>query len=127
MRAALEDLARIAGHALDGLVGEDWGRRYGRPVRLGKNPTRPMTRINTTGEDARRLLEHLDRNHPSLLRRPRVEILRQILMQNYYWDPAGRLRWRNEDDESGLPPSAHRIVSPYDPTARYARRGQVTR
>ena len=24
---------------------DDWGRRYGRPVRLGKNPTRPKTRI----------------------------------------------------------------------------------
>ena len=30
---------------------EDLGRRYGRPVRLGKNPTRPKTRILTTGTD----------------------------------------------------------------------------
>ncbi|GAB7183556.1 hypothetical protein ATKI12_3387 [Kitasatospora sp. Ki12] len=127
VRAALEELARTAGHALDGLVGEDWGRRYGRPVRLGKNPTRPKTRINTTGEDARHLLEHLHRNHPSLLAGPQVQALRQILVQNYHWDPAGRLRWRDDDDGSGLPPSARRIVSPYDPTARYARRGQVTR
>ncbi|MGW7585917.1 IS1182 family transposase [Kitasatospora sp. NPDC054768] len=127
VRAALEELARTTGHALDSLVGEDWGRRYGRPVRLGKNPTRPKTRINTTGDDARRLLEHLGHNHPSLLGRPQVQVLRQILVQNYYWDPAGRLRWRDENDGSGLPPSANRIVSPYDPTARYARRGQVTR
>ncbi|MEW1913734.1 transposase [Kitasatospora sp. NPDC085895] len=48
-------------------------------------------------------------------------------MQNYHWDPSGRLRWRDDDNGSGLPPSANRIVSPYDPTARYARRGQVTR
>ncbi|MFE4480291.1 MULTISPECIES: transposase [Streptomycetaceae] len=129
VRAALEDLARTADHTLDGLVEEDWGRRYGRPVRLGKNPTRPKTRIATTGEDARRLLEHLSRHHPGLLGRPQVQVLRQVLVQNYYWDPAGRLRWRDDADADGpgLPPSADRIVSPYDPTARYARRGQVTR
>src|SRR5216683_2566550 len=36
VRAALEELARTAGHTLEGLVDDDWGRRYGRPVRLGK-------------------------------------------------------------------------------------------
>ncbi|WTW51046.1 hypothetical protein OHA19_01700 [Streptomyces sp. NBC_00012] len=44
-RAVLEEVARTASHLLTGLVDEDWGRRYGRPVRLGKNPTRPKTRI----------------------------------------------------------------------------------
>jgi len=127
VRAALEELARTAGHALTGLLDEEWGRRYGRPVRLGKNPTRPKTRINTAGADARRLLEHLAGNHPGLLDGLQVQALRQILVQNYYWDSAGRLCWRDDDDDSGLPPSALRIVSPYDPTARYARRGQVTR
>ncbi|WP_233533954.1 transposase [Kitasatospora sp. SolWspMP-SS2h] len=39
-------------------------------MRLGKNPTRPKIRINTTGEDARRPLEHLSRDHLSLLGRP---------------------------------------------------------
>jgi len=56
-----------------------------------------------------------------------VEALRQVIVQNYYWDSAGRLRWRDDDGGSGLPPSAARIVSPYDLAARYARRGQVTR
>jgi hypothetical protein len=46
VRAALEEVSRTAGHLLIGLVDEDWGRRYGRPVRLGKNPTRPKTRID---------------------------------------------------------------------------------
>src|SRR5436190_10206599 len=31
------------------------------------------------------------------------------------------------DEEGGRPPSSRAIVSPYDPTARYARRGQTTR
>ncbi|MEE1757953.1 transposase [Streptomyces sp. SP18BB07] len=40
VRAALEEVAGISPHLLDDLVDEDWGRRYGRPVRLGKNPTK---------------------------------------------------------------------------------------
>jgi hypothetical protein len=127
VRAALEEVARTAGDALQGLVDDDWGRRYGRPVRLGKNPTRPKTRMNEAGADARRLLEHLAADFPGLLRGPRVEALRQVVAQNYYWDPAGRLRWRDDEGGAGLPPSASRIVSPYDLAARYARRGQVTR
>jgi transposase len=127
VRAALEELARVADHALHGLVEEDWGRRYGRPVRLGKNPTRPKTRINATGADAHQLLEHLSRNHPGLLDVFQVQALRQVLVQNYHRDTTGRLRWREDEEGSGLPPSAHLIVSPYDPTVRYARRGQVTR
>jgi hypothetical protein len=56
-----------------------------------------------------------------------VEALRQILVQNYCWDPAGRLRWRDDEAGADLPPSAARIISPCDLAARYARRGQVTR
>ena len=33
----------------------------------------------------------------------------------------------DDEGDAGLPPSAARIVSPYDPAARYSRRGQVTR
>ena len=127
VRAALEELARTAGHTLDGLVDDEWGRRYGRPVRLGKSPTRPKTRINEAGADACQLIGHLAASYPDLLGGPQVETLRQILVQNYYRDAAGRLRWRDDDSDSGLPPSASRIVSPYDLAARYARRGQVTR
>lgn len=48
------------------------------------------------------------------------------MVQNYYRDGAGRLRWRTAED-GGLPHSAVAILSPYDPTARYARRGHATR
>ncbi|MFI9163192.1 hypothetical protein [Kitasatospora aureofaciens] len=64
VRAVLEEVARTASHLLTGLVDEEWGRRYGRPVRLGKNPTRPKTRALAAGEDACRLLEHLHRHGP---------------------------------------------------------------
>ena len=125
VRAALEELARTAGHALAGLVDDDWGRRYGRPpawARTRPGP-RPGCRPGRTAGCCRQLAARC----PGLLRGPRVEALRQILVQNYHWDPAGRLRWRDDEGNAGLPPSAARIVSPYDPAARYSRRGQVTR
>ncbi|MFF3325572.1 hypothetical protein [Streptomyces sp. NPDC002889] len=124
--AALEEIAGTAPHLLAGLVGDEWGRRYGRPVRLGKNPTRPKSRINTTGDDALRLLEHLRGHGAGRAFGPRVQALRQIMVQNHYRDAAGRLRWRTDDD-GGLPPWSRAIVSPYDTSARYARRGQTTR
>jgi hypothetical protein len=80
VRAALEELARTADHALEGLVDGDWGRRYGRPARLGNNPARPKTRMNEAGADAGRLIEHLSARHPDLLLGPRVEALRQSLV-----------------------------------------------
>ncbi|MFF1417721.1 transposase [Streptomyces sp. NPDC058280] len=126
VRAALEEVAGTAGHLLDGLVDEEWGRRYGRPVRLGKNPTRPKTRILATGDDALRLLEHLYRHGESRASGPRVQALRQIMVQNYYRDAAGRLLWRTDEDGGpGLPPSSRAIVSPYDTSAQYARHGHI--
>ncbi|MFJ9847636.1 IS1182 family transposase [Kitasatospora sp. NPDC101155] len=126
VRAALEEVARTAGHLLVDLVDEDWGRRCGRPVRRGKNPTRPKTRILAAGDDAHRLLEHLHQHGPGYRPGPQIEALRQIVVQNYYRDTAGRLRWRTADD-GGLPPSSSAIVSPYDTTARYVRHGHIIR
>jgi transposase len=110
IRAALEEIASAA----SGLVDEQWGRRYGCPVRLGNNPTRPKTRITNAGDDAVQLLEHLRAYGTSPASDPRVQTLRQILVQNYYRDAAGRLRWRT-DDEGGLPPSSRAIVLPTIP------------
>ncbi|MFF2926891.1 transposase [Streptomyces celluloflavus] len=105
VRAALEEVARTASHLLTGLADEGWGCRYGRPVRLGKNPTRPKTRILAAGDDACRLLECLRRHGPGYRPGPQAEALQQIGVQNYHRDAAGRLRWRTADD-GGLPPSS---------------------
>ncbi|WP_369394594.1 transposase [Streptomyces sp. CG1] len=127
VRAALEEVADTCSHLLDELVDEDWGRRYGRPVRLGKNPTKPMTRILAAGNDAVRLLEHLYQHGTDRAFGPRVQALRQIMVQNYHRDAAGRLRWRTAEKEGGpgLPPSSAAVVSPYDTSARYARHGHI--
>jgi len=126
VRAALEEVARTASHLLIGLVDEEWGRRYGRPVRLGKNPTRPKTRILAAGDDAHQLLEHLHRHGPGYRPGPQAEAPRRIVLQNHYRDAAGRLRRRSADD-GGLPPSSSALVLPYDTTARYVRHGHIIR
>ncbi|MCX4870700.1 hypothetical protein OIC43_45840 (plasmid) [Streptomyces sp. NBC_00825] len=95
IRAGLEVVARTASHLLTGLVDEDWERRYGRPACLGKNYTRPKTRILTAGDDACRLLERRHRHGPGSRPGPQAEALRRI------------------------------VVSPYDTTARYARHGHI--
>ncbi|MFG2822260.1 hypothetical protein ACGFX4_22865 [Kitasatospora sp. NPDC048365] len=87
VRAALEEAARTASHLLSGLVDEEWGRRYGRPVRLGKNPTRPKTGILAVSEDACRLLEHLHQHGAGYRTGPQAEALRRIIVQNYCRKP----------------------------------------
>ncbi|MFF3729151.1 transposase [Streptomyces sp. NPDC002476] len=118
VRAALEEVAGTSPHLLDELVDEDWGLRYGRPVRLGKNPTKPKTRILATGNDAVRLLEHLYRHGTDHAAGPRVQALRQIVVQNYHRDAAGHLRWRTaeKEDGPGLPPDEE-TPAPRRPTA----------
>lgn len=83
--------------------------------------------ILATGDDAVRLLEHLYRHGGERASGPRVQALRQIMVQNYHRDAAGRLRWRTAESEDGpgLPPSSRAIVSPYDTSARYARHGHI--
>nr|WP_317453828.1 IS1182 family transposase [Streptomyces sp. CBMA152] len=124
IRAALEEIARLAPEELIALVIVEWGQRYGRAARLGKNPTRPKTRINYLGEDADLLLRHVASLPRGLREGPRVQVLRQIFLQNYFLDGQGRIRWRMPTD-AGLPPTATAIVSPYDVIARYARRGDT--
>ncbi|MFI9588618.1 IS1182 family transposase [Streptomyces sp. NPDC052236] len=124
MRAALEELARRAPQELVGLVTEDWGKRYGRSARLGKNPSKPKTRIKDTGEDVRLLLRYVHRYLPALRHGEQVQALRQIFVQNYCLDAQDRPKWR-EPEDAGLPPSAVAIVSPYDVSARYARCGET--
>ncbi|MFB8773981.1 transposase [Streptomyces broussonetiae] len=41
VRAALEEVAGISPHLLDGLVDEGWGLRYGRPFAWGRTPPSP--------------------------------------------------------------------------------------
>jgi hypothetical protein len=88
IRAALEELAPDAPHLLDGLVDEEWAKRYGRPVRLVSQPSRPATRLKQAGLDAFALLQSVG---PEMTSRARphtrqAETLRQIFLQNFLLD-----------------------------------------
>jgi hypothetical protein len=56
VRAALEECARTAPEILGGLVDEDWALRYGRQVRLVRQPSHPATWLKQAGADAADLL-----------------------------------------------------------------------
>jgi transposase len=120
VRAALEETAVHAPEVLDGLVDQNWAARYGRPVRLPAQPSRPVGRLGEAGRDARLLLERLTAAGPL---RARANALRRILVQNFLVDPAGRMRPRRPAD--GVPKAARRLASPYDTEARRAIRGNT--
>ncbi|MFD0480122.1 hypothetical protein ACFQ0B_77280 [Nonomuraea thailandensis] len=50
MRAALEELARAAAHTLNGLVNEDWGRRYGGRSAWARTPPGPKQGSTPPGQ-----------------------------------------------------------------------------
>lgn len=119
VRAALEEASRDTPDVLDDLVDADWATRYGRPVRLPAQPSHPVTRLKQAGADAPQLLQSL----PPHRRGPRAGALRQIMVQNFLVDARGALRPRTEKD--GRPKGVVRIISPYDPDARQAVRGNT--
>jgi len=55
-RAALEELAREDPGMPGELTGRNWATRYGRPVRLGGQPSRPAARLEQAGQDTYLLL-----------------------------------------------------------------------
>jgi hypothetical protein len=119
VRAALEEASRDTPDVPGDLVDAGWATRYGRPVRLPAQPSHPVTRLKQAGTDACRLLQNL----PPHRHGPRAEALRQIMVQNFLVDARGILRPRTEKD--GRPTGAARIISPYDPDARRAIRGNT--
>ncbi|MET8138022.1 IS1182 family transposase [Streptomyces sp. NPDC005251] len=130
LRAALEDLAEADEGWLVPLLEPEWGKRYGRRVEIGKIPGgKPAVAAlaETIGRDGQRILTALwAQGAPVRLRLlPQVEILRQVWVHQYYWDPRGRLRWR---EGTALPPASLRFDSPYDTDAHYCvKRGTAWR
>jgi len=127
MRFALNSLAIVAGDWLLAHVEEDWVYRYGHRIeeaRLPNSRTERQALAETIGRDGAALLRDLfDPAAPPLLREiPAIELLRQIWVQNYYYED-GQLRWRSNED---IPPPARSISSPYDHEARYSKKRSTT-
>jgi transposase len=130
LRAALNELATVAPDWLRGAVPEAWSKRYARRIEDGRLPRTAAERqayARTVGADGFALLDLLDRpgTPAGLGRLPKVAVLRQVWARHFGRDgtpPAGGggARLRPEDE---LPPAAARVESPYDPEARYRRKG----
>jgi transposase len=123
MRFALNSLSIIADDWVLHHSDADWIFRYGHRIeetRFPKVATERIALAEEIGRDGSILLADIfDSHSPAFLREiPAVQILRQIWVQNYYWDE-GVLRWRESTD---IPPQKQFINSPYDPEARFRKK-----
>ncbi|MGW1617460.1 IS1182 family transposase [Streptomyces sp. NPDC002285] len=127
VRAALEEIAEADPDWLVPLIEPGWAKRYGRKVEIGKVPggkAAVRERAEEFGRDGHKLLAAAwTASAPPRLRMlPQVEILRQVWVHQYYWDPDGNLRWR---EGTALPPASLRFDSPYDTDAHYCVKRDV--
>lgn len=128
LRAALNQLADVAPDWLLEQVSDDWFELYGPRFENYRLPSQKKERRELAlriGQDGSDLLKAIDsQSAPIWLRDlPRVQILRQVWIQNYYND-GQQLHWRTKN-EYGMPPSQSLICSPYDPQARYRCKAQT--
>ncbi|WP_370461512.1 transposase [Micromonospora sp. Llam0] len=129
LRAALEALAAAAPHWLTSVIDDSWTGVYGTRVdnlRLPESQTRRDELTVRYGIDGYHLLDAA--HHPDapewLAQIPATQTLRLIWIQQFYRDTdgAGQEARRREHapDGDGVPPGRDRLISPYDPDARYS-------
>jgi len=129
VRAALEALAAAHPDWLaQRICVPDWTGRYGTPMTAWRPPVSQAKQDELAIAYARggyALLEAVyDQSSPAWLRElPAVDVLRQVLVQNYTRAITGGKevikRREKEPDGDGLPPGHTRIASPYDLDARW--------
>lgn len=130
VRAALEALAAVHPQWLaDRVCVADFTRRYGTPTTSWRPPMSQAKRDELAiayARDGYRLLEAVaDPGAPAWLRQvPAVDVLRQVLLQQYTRTVNSRgreviTRREKAPDGDGLPPGHRRIASPYDTDARW--------
>jgi len=132
VRAALEALAAAAPGWLAGVIDASWQRVYGQRVddiRLPESKARRAALAVQYGRDGYHLLRqvHAPGAPGWLAGLPAVQALRRIWIQQFCLEEHGeggeKVTWRGE--QQGLPPGRARIISCYDPEARYAdKRGR---
>ena len=128
VRAALEALAASVPDWLAGVIDESWQRVYGQRIDSLRLPAGETARKNLAvqyGRDGYHLLEAVwAPGAPGWLRElPAVAVLRAIWVQQYYrtGEQGQEVIWR-EPGEQGIPPGRLKLVSPYDPDARYSEK-----
>lgn len=131
MRHALNAVAELAPVWLPAHTRPEWVERYARRFEEQRLPESTAGRealATAIGEDGAALLTAIwAAETPAWLRElPAVETLRQVWLQQYVCEPTAageRLRWRTEEER---PPAPQRILSPYDPEARYGKKRSTT-
>jgi transposase len=129
VRAALEALtAAHPAWVTQRICVPDFARRYGTPMTSWRPPASQARRDELAiayARDGYALLEAVyDSAAPAWLRElPAVDVLRQVLVQNYTRAITGGKevikRREKEPEGDGLPPGHARIASPYDTDARW--------
>jgi transposase len=129
VRAAVEALAVAHPDWLaQRICVSDWTRRYGTPMTAWRPPASQARQDELAiayARDGYALLEAVhEASAPGWLRElPAVEVLRQVLLQNYTRVVTGGRevikRRQKEPEGDGLPPGHTRIASPYDTDARW--------
>jgi transposase len=130
VRAALEALAAAHPAWLEQRICvDDFARRYGTPMTSWRPPASQTRRDELAiayAKDGYALLEAVyDTSAPAWLRElPAIDVLRQVLLQNYIRtitvDGREVIKRREKEPEGdGLPPGHTRIASPYDTDARW--------
>jgi transposase len=127
LQHALEILAECAPDWLQAHCRPEWVERYAARLseyRLPKAVSERAALAAQIGADGQQLLSDLwAADAPPWLRAlPKVEALRQIWVQQYYFAD-GQWRWRGAAETAGgLPPCAVLICSPHEVQARYAEK-----
>lgn len=132
VRAALGELARAEPAWLAGIIGSSWQEAYGRRIcdlRLPKADAARARLAEQFARDGYYLLEQAGKAGapPAARDLPAMRALRVILLQQFYRDdgPGGQreVTWR--ETRHGLPPGRDKIISPYDPDARWAEKRET--
>ncbi|TLM97945.1 IS5/IS1182 family transposase, partial [bacterium] len=122
MRRVLDEIAQIAPDWLRQQMKPEWAKRYQRRFdgyRLPAGKAQREELAVTIGEDGFYLLQAIyTETAPQVLKTsPKVDLLRRIWVQQYYWCD-GKVYWRTKE-KWGQPPAGKMIGSPDDLEARY--------
>jgi transposase len=122
MRRVLDEIARLEPEWLKQHYQPEWIKRYGRrfdSYHLPKSKEKQQQIAVQIGEDGFYLLElvYSDQGPESLKQSAKIETLRRIWVQQYYYCE-GKVYWRTKK-KWGQPPAGKMIASPGDQEARY--------
>ena len=124
LRYALNTLSTVCPAWLQTWVPVAWYERYKtrfEKERLPQSQTKQKELAEIIGADGEMLFQRLREAQFSseIYSHDAIWVLRQVWLQNYYWDAHNDIHWRSDND---TPPAAQTIYSPYDPEARAGKK-----